>query len=206
MIILEFIRKRPTLKKIVYYILKSEKGTGCRLWVRLLINPFFHKISRSAIIRDYVRLDTGPWRQFIVEKNVIIESFSCINNLVGHVHICENVSLGLHNTLIGPVSIGKNSIFAQNIVISGLNHTYTDILISIKEQKVTTAPIVIEENCWIGANAVVVAGVTIGKHSVVAAGSVVTKSVPPYSIVGGNPARILKQYNPVSKQWEKFVG
>ena len=94
----------------------------------------------------------------------------------------------------------------QNIVLSGLNHGYTDPDIPIKNRKETTSPIIVQEDCWIGANAVVVAGVTIGKHSIVAAGSVVTKSVPPYSIVGGNPARILKQYNPVSKQWEKFVG
>lgn len=203
--VLEFIRNRPRLKKVVYYILKSEKGTGCRLWVKMFINPFFHKISRFSIIRSYVRLDTGPWRQFIVEKNAIIESYSCINNLVGHVHIAENVILGLHNTIIGPVSIGKNSIIAQNVVLSGLNHTYTDISVPIKNQKETTAPIVIQEDCWIGANVVVVAGVTIGKHCIVAAGSVVTKSVPAYSIVGGNPAKILKQYNSVTKNWEKPV-
>lgn len=202
---LAFIRKRPRLKKIVYYLLKSEKGTGCRLWVRLFVNPLFHKISNSAIIRSNVRLDIGPWRQFTVEKNAIIESFSCINNLVGHVHIGENVSLGLHNTIIGPVSIGKNTILAQNIVLSGLNHTYTDISVSIKEQKETTNLVVIGEDCWIGANAVVVAGVHVGKHSVIAAGSVVTKNVPPYSIVGGNPAKILKQYNSVTKNWEKQV-
>lgn len=202
MIFSDFIRKRPRLKKIVYFLLRSEKGTGCRLWVRIFINPFVHKVSFQSTIRQYVRLDIAPWRLFTVEKNVIIESYSCINNLVGDVYIGENVSLGLHNTIIGPVSIGKNTILAQNIVLSGLNHTYTNPLLSIKEQKETTNPITIGEDCWIGANAVIVAGVKVGKHSIVAGGSVITKDVPAYTIVGGNPARILKQYNPNSKQWE----
>jgi len=56
---------------------------------------------------------------------------------------------------------------------------------------------------WIGANAVVVAGITIGTHSIVAAGSVVTKDVPDFTIVGGNPAKILKQYNGDTKEWER---
>lgn len=123
--------------------------------------------------------------------------------MVGDVYIEENVHVGLSNTIIGPVTIGANTIMAQNIVLSGLNHGYADPDIPIKNQKETTSPIVVQEDCWIGANAVVVAGVTIGKHSIVAAGSVVTKNVPPYSIVGGNPAKILKQYNSETKNWEK---
>jgi len=61
--------------------------------------------------------------------------------------------------------------------------------------------IIIEDECWIGANAVITAGVTIGKHSVIAAGSVVTKNIPPYSVAVGNPARVIKQYNFETKQW-----
>jgi len=70
-------------------------------------------------------------------------------------------------------------------------------------QKVETKPIVIEDQVWIGANAVVTAGVTVGKHSIVAAGCVVVKNVPPYAIVGGNPGRLLKQYNHETKVWER---
>jgi len=70
-------------------------------------------------------------------------------------------------------------------------------------QKVTTKPIVIEDEAWIGANAVITAGVTVGKHSVVAAGAVVTKDIPPYSIAVGNPARVIKRYNFETGIWEK---
>lgn len=200
---IERIKSNSSLKKWVYRMMVSENHPGCRLWVRIFINPFVHKVSRKSIIRSNARLDLAPWKMFSLGKKAVIEDFCCINNMVGDVYIEDNVHVGLSNTIIGPVSVGANTIMAQNIVLSGLNHGYADPDVPIKNQKETTAPIVIEEDCWIGANAVVVAGVTIGKHSIVAAGSVVTKHVPPYSIVGGNPAKILKQYNRETKNWEK---
>lgn len=74
----------------------------------------------------------------------------------------------------------------------------------IRKQGVNVSPIVIEDECWIGANSILTAGVCIGKHSIVAGGSVVTKSVPPYSIVGGNPACIIKQYDFLQNKWVKI--
>ena len=100
------------------------------------------------------------------------------------------------------IQIGNNVIFAQNIVASALNHEYKDVLIPIHEQKIITKPIVIQDDCWIAANAVITAGVTIGKHSVVAAGAVVTKNVLPYSVVVGNPAKMIKQYDFDEKIWK----
>jgi len=58
---------------------------------------------------------------------------------------------------------------------------------------VSTSTVIIEDDIWIGANAVVLPGVTIGHHSVVAAGAVVTKDVPPHSLVAGVPAKVIKQ-------------
>ena len=69
-------------------------------------------------------------------------------------------------------------------------------------QQIITKSIVIEDDCWIAANAVITAGVTIGKHSVVAAGAVVTKNVLPYSVVVGNPAKMIKQYDFDEKIWK----
>jgi acetyltransferase-like isoleucine patch superfamily enzyme len=58
---------------------------------------------------------------------------------------------------------------------------------------VSTSAVVIEDDIWIGANAVILPGLTIGHHSVVAAGAVVTKDVPPHSLVAGVPAKVIKQ-------------
>ena len=105
------------------------------------------------------------------------------------------------NTIIGPITIGNNVIFAQNIVASALNHQYRDVAVPIVNQPILTAPIIIEDDCWIAANAVITAGVTIGKHSVIAAAAVVTKNIPPYSVAVGNPAKVIKQYNFEAKEW-----
>ena len=125
--------------------------------------------------------------------------------MVGAVIIGNHSRIGLSNTIIGPVTIGNQVNLAQNIVISGLNHNYRDITQPISKQGVTTIPVIIEDDVWIGANAVILAGITIGKHAVVAAGTVVTCNVPPYSVCAGNPGRIVRQYDFEQKTWIKPV-
>ncbi|GAB2536918.1 hypothetical protein GCM10027085_29430 [Spirosoma aerophilum] len=105
--------------------------------------------------------------------------------------------------VIGPVTIGTQVILAQHVVLSGLNHSYEDIQLPIRDQPVTVRPITVGDACWIGANVTITAGVTIGRHSVVAGGSVVTRDVQPYTVVGGNPARMLKYYDESTKRWVK---
>jgi len=148
-------------------------------------------------------MDVLPFNPFSLGKDSTIEDFASINNGVGAVHIGERTLIGLSCVLIGPLSIGNDVLLAQNIVLSGLNHSYQDTHKPITLQPCTTARIVVEDEVWIGANSVITAGITIGKHSVVAAGSVVTKNVLPYCVVAGNPARIIKRYDPKSKQWQK---
>lgn len=89
------------------------------------------------------------------------------------------------------ITIGNNVSIAYNVLIqdSDYHATYDDN----GNSKPQTLPIVIGDNVWIGANAIILKGVNIGESSVVGAGSVVTKDVPPYSLVVGNPARIIKQ-------------
>jgi len=173
-----------------------------RLWVKWFVNPFIHKRGKGSKIRRYTRVDVLPFNKFSLGASSIIEDFSTINNGVGDVFIGDGSLIGMSNVIIGPVTIGNNVILAQNIVASGLNHEYRDIKPPIKDQPVLVAPIVIEDDCWIAANSVITSGVTIGKHSVVAAGAVVTKSIPPYSIAAGNPAKVIKQYNFDTAEWE----
>jgi acetyltransferase-like isoleucine patch superfamily enzyme len=201
MSIKEKIKSNPGLKKFVHKMLVTEARP--RLWVEVLVNPFVHKQGKGSSIKSRTRIDVLPFNKFIIGKKTVIEDFSTINNGVGDVIIGDNTLIGMSNVLIGPVKIGNNVIFAQNIVASGLNHEYRDIDIPISEQKVTVSPIVVEDDCWIAANAVITAGVTIGKHCVIAAGAVVTKSIPPYSVAAGNPAKVIRQYNAETKEWER---
>ncbi|GAA4270099.1 DapH/DapD/GlmU-related protein [Hyunsoonleella aestuarii] len=200
----EKIKSNNRLKKLAHWSILIPNQTRPRLWVKWFVNPFYHKKGKGAYVRRRTRLDVTPWNKFELGIKSTIEDFSAINNGVGPVVIGDRTKIGLSNTIIGPVTIGNDIRLAQNITLSGLNHNYEDITLPIHEQGVSTSPIVIEDETWIGANVVVVAGVTIGKHSIVAAGSIVTKDVPPYSVAVGNPARIIKQYNFETSTWEKI--
>jgi len=199
----EKIKSNEKLKKLVHWSILIPKQTRPRLWIKWFVNPFYHKKGKGAIVRPRTRMDVVPWNKFELGEDSTIEDFSAINNGVGPVIIGDRTKIGLSNTIIGPVSIGNDIRLAQNITLSGLNHNYTDVTLPIHVQGVSTAPIVIEDETWIGANVVVLAGVTIGKHCIVAAGSVVTKDVPSYSVAVGNPARVVKKYNSETENWEK---
>jgi acetyltransferase-like isoleucine patch superfamily enzyme len=122
-----------------------------------------------------------------------VESFACINNAVGDVIIGNHTRIGLHNTIIGPVTIGSHVNLAQGITITALNHNFDDSEKRIDQQGISTKEVVLEDDIWVGANAVILPGVTIVKHAVVAAGAIVTKDVPPHSLVAGVPAKVIKQ-------------
>lgn len=197
------IKSNPKLKKFVYQLIVGNARP--RWWLRTFVSPFIHHKGKAATIRRSARLDVFPFQKFSIGDSSTIEDFTTINNGVGDVIIGNDCRIGIGTVLIGPVTIGNQVILAQNIAISGLNHTYTDINLPIRQQKVTTAIINIEDEVWIGANAVITAGITIGKHSVIAGGAVVTKSIPPYSVAVGNPAKIVKQYDFDKKEWVKVV-
>jgi len=200
----EKIKSNDRLAKLVHWSILIPKHTRPRLWVKWFVNPFYHHKGKGACIRRRTRMDVVPWNKFELGDYSTVEDFSAINNGVGPVIIGDRTKIGLSNTIIGPVTIGNDIRLAQNITLSGLNHNYTDISLPIHAQGVTTAPIVIEDETWIGANVVIVAGVTVGKHCIIAAGSIVTKNIPSYSVAVGNPARVIKQYNQQTNSWNKI--
>ena len=182
----------PRLKKFVDWMIMNQVQTRPRWFVRMLAPLYQHKGKHSVVHRS-ARMDTPPYRKFSLGDYSVIESFACINNAVGDVIIGDHTRIGLHNTIIGPVTIGCHVNLAQGITVTALNHNFEDSDKRIDEQGVSTTPVTIEDDIWIGANAVILPGVTIGNHSVVAAGAVVTKNVPPHSLVAGVPAKIIKQ-------------
>jgi len=197
------IKNNPKIKKLVHRLLIPKGEARPRVWVKVFVNPFLHKQHKGSVIRRNTRIDVVPFNKFVLGYKSTIEDFSTINNGVGDVIIGNNSLIGMGNVIIGPVTIGNDVIFAQNIVASGLNHGYKDISVPIRLQDVTTAAITVGDDCWIGANAVLTAGVTIGRHCVVAAGAVVTKDVPPFTIVAGNPAKPIKRFDETLNDWVK---
>lgn len=198
----EKIKSHPMLKKLVLNFIMHPVKTRPQWWIRLFSFTYLKRGKGSVIYRS-VRKDLPPFRKFSLGKYSVVEDFSCLNNAVGDLTIGDYTRVGLRNTIIGPVSIGNHVNLAQNITVTGLNHNFEDVHIPIDEQGVSTSPVIIEDDVWIGANAVILPGVTIGKHSVVAAGSVVNRSIPPYSVCAGIPARIVKQFNFERNEWCK---
>jgi len=202
-LLFEKIKNNPKLKKLAHWLMIPKNEARPRLWVKWFLNPFFHVKKKGSKIRCRTRMDVLPFRYFELGQDTIIEDFSTVNNGVGDVIIGDHTLIGMSNVIIGPVTIGNNVITAQHVVVSGLNHVYSDVLTPISRQKVKTAAIIIEDDCWIAANVVITAGVRIGKHSVIGAGVVVTKDVPPYSIVAGNPGKVIKKFDFEKDSWIK---
>lgn len=188
----EKFKGNPKVKRLVDWLIMNQVETRPRWFIRMLA-PLYQHRGKHAVIHRSVRMDTPPYRKFFLGDYSVVESFACINNAVGDVIIGDHTRIGLHNTIIGPVTIGNHVNLAQGITVTALNHNFSDAEKRIDEQGVNTTPVVIEDDIWIGANAVILPGVTIGSHSVVAAGSVVTKDVPPHSLVAGVPAKIIRQ-------------
>ena len=198
------IKASPRLKKISLWLLSPSGQARPRTWVKWFVNPFYHKKGKGATIRKRTRIDLFPYNRFYLGEQSTIEDFCTLNNGVGEIQVGNNTRIGIGSVLIGPVSIGSDVRLAQNVVVSGLNHNYEELNVPISEQGVTTEQVYIGDETWIGANAVILPGVFIGKHCVIAAGSVVTKSIPSNSVAAGNPARVIKRYNVITKNWERY--
>lgn len=93
----------------------------------------------------------------------------------------------------GGVTIGDRVYTSPFTQIIAVNHVFDDPDRPFVEQGITAEGIVIEDDVWLGANAVITDGVRVGRGAVVAAGAVVTRDVPPHTVVGGVPARVLKE-------------
>lgn len=107
--------------------------------------------------------------------------------------IGDRSQLGQDGRLNGSITIGKDVLMGQEVIMMATSHRYsrTDLPIMAQGEE-DEKPITIGDGAWIGTRAIILPGVEIGHDSIVGAGAVVTKSFPPYSIVGGVPARLLK--------------
>ena len=118
-----------------------------------------------------------------------------------NIYCGDHVSLGERPTLIATRSriiIGNHVMFGPEVMIRGGNHRldlvgrYMDTVTEAEKRPADDRDVVISDDVWIGTRAIVLHGVTIGRGAVVAGGAVVTKNVPPYAIVGGVPAHVLR--------------
>ncbi|WP_114751635.1 acyltransferase [Pleomorphovibrio marinus] len=158
-------------------------------------------VGRNFIAQDHCEINGLSQRGLIFGDKVTVGSYAIIRptNLYG-----GEAGMGLkvgNNSSIGPyayigcsgyIEIGDNVMMSPRVSIYSENHVFSDSEIPMIEQGVNRSFVKIENDCWIASHSVILAGVTIGRGSIIAAGSIVTKDVPPYSIVGGNPAKLIK--------------
>ncbi len=152
--------------------------------------------------RGFYKLLIMPCKKAMLAKcgkNVLINENT--NIIYKNVYVGNNVSIGTNCTFIcglAKIKIGDNVMFAPNVTVVTGSHRYDVIGKYMKEidntQKLpeNDQDVIFEGDNWIASNAIILKGVTVGKGAIIAAGAVVTKNVPPYSIVGGTPARVLK--------------
>jgi len=203
MSMLSKIKSNPKLKNFILWTISPKRNPRPRLWVRWFLNPFIHKKGKGAKIRRRSRIDVFPWNRFEIGDLTTIEDFTTVNNGSGAVLLGNRVRIGIGSVIIGPVTMGNGSGLGQHVFVSGFNHGYKDSSKNSSVQPLDIKPVIIEDEAHIGANSVITAGVTIGTRTQIGAGSVVTKSIPPFSVAVGNPCRVIKRLNLETGNWEK---
>ena len=154
----------------------------------MAITPLLNRLTMDQA--DEIR---AVFSELIGHK--VDESFSLIPPFFTtggeNIHIGRNVFINQNCTMydLGGIDIADEVMIGPNVSIITSGHPIEP---SQRRAAVVAKPIVIERNVWIAANVTIIGGVTIGEHSVIAAGAVVTKDVPSYTLVGGNPARTIR--------------
>ncbi len=171
---------------------EEESGRGVRLFsirvLNYLTNYVVNRVPSFAFRRFWYRRVLGI--EFGKHAGVHL---GCYVWFYGPGQIRRNrVAIGTHSRINrdccldvrGGITIGENVSVSPEVAILTAAHSVVDPLFRVEMQ-----PVVIEDHVWIGTRATILGGVTLGRGSVVAAGAVVTRDVPPFTIVGGVPAR-----------------
>ena len=187
------------LRAVVYrLIMKMDGVAAIENGVRLRFADQIH-LGHNAYLDHGVYLHACPQGITIGENSFVMHGsvlhvYNFRNLPHAFIRIGTDSLIGELNVLRGQggITIGDRVYTAPLVQLLAVNHIYNDPNRPMIEQGITAAGIVVEDDVWIGAGAVITDGVRVGKGAVVAAGAVVTKDVPPHTVVAGVPARVLK--------------
>lgn len=187
--------------------LRIQRGNiGTNSWKK----KFGHFGCNSKI--NYPVIISGIQDIHIGDNTTILHNGRIQNYYLGtdtdKIRIGDNCYIGSFFSVLNAsnVTIGNDVLIASHVLISSENHGMDpESDIPFMDQPLSSNPVSIADGCWIGENVCILPGVTIGKKCIVGAGSVVTKSIPDYSIAVGNPARVIKKYNFNNHRWEIVI-
>ncbi len=147
------------------------------------------RIESGAVLRA----NTADHRGIAVGAGASVKEYAVLNANAGHIELGPRVWIGPHCLVYGNggVSIGADVLIAAHTTISTVSHVAERTDVPINAQGIYCAPVVIEDDVWIGLNVTILQGVTIGSGSIVGAGAVVTRDVPAGSVTVGVPARVV---------------
>lgn len=194
--------------KIFYFVFSYESMTKLKRYKNVLysywIRNSFHKCGPGFYVKGPIYLKGGKYitigNNFIAEYRFRLEAWDEFQGVKYNPQILigDNVVFNpdCHIGCIDKIEIGNNVLFASKVFIEDCSHGKIDkISVEIPPTErilISKGPIVIEDNVWVGESVAILPNVRIGKNSVIGANAVVTKSFPPYSIIGGNPAKLIK--------------
>jgi len=155
------------------------------------IKKFRYLFKYYLGIDKYGKIKT-LYKNLKIGKNVVISPINQVE-FGDDIHISSNVYIMTSSNNNSTIKIGNDVMIANNVMIIGGNHDISRVDIPMRLQgEGKQGHIIIDDDVWIGAGSIILTGVKIGKGSVVGAGSVVTKDVQDYTIVAGNPAKVIK--------------
>jgi maltose O-acetyltransferase len=154
-----------------------------------MIIRFFRLVRNYIACDNYFNLKHG--KDLIVARGAHISPAKFVR-LGNNVFIGRHASLTTSKSGLSPIMVGNNVLIAEGVKIIGGNHSFKDKTIAINQQgEGKQGAIYIGDDVWIGAGSIILTGVSIGNGSIIGAGSIVTKNINSYTIVAGNPARVI---------------
>ena len=189
--------------------MRCKDDYGRNVWRKIIvyIMKVFRLLQKMSLVPSYLwdMMWAIVWKRCMKHcgRGVYLRPMSSDIKVLWNLSVGDGTSIPKGSTIYctdAPCTIGKKVLFGPRPTIITGDHR-VDIIgkymadVTVEEKAMAGGydqPVVIEDDVWVGSNVTILKGVTIGRGSVIAAGAVVTKSCPPYSIIGGVPAKVLK--------------
>jgi acetyltransferase-like isoleucine patch superfamily enzyme len=154
------------------------------------------RIGRNVALRANSGVDPA----IRLGAGCLLQDGAVLNASEGHIEVGERTWVGPYVVIYGNggVTLGRDVMIAAHSCLTSVGHGHADLSLPMMRQPIDVAPIVVEDDVWVGMNCTILPGVRIGRGAIVAAGALVRRDVAPFDIVGGVPARVIGKRGPAA--------